>query len=497
MEIRVLPLSDLKPSPYNPRKTLKPGDHEYESLKRSISTFGLVEPIIWNQRSGCIVGGHQRLAVLADLGYQDAQVIVLDLDDTQEKTLNIALNKIHGDFDATLLKTLLEDLNNSTMDPLLTGFTSEELQSLLTSLGANAVDLQSEWKGLPEFVQEDLQGVKPIIVHFHTMKDREEFAKQIDQPITEQTSYLWFPKEDRLMNDEHYFDKPAGQNRLLRYPVYIVSKGRWKTRLTAKTFEDAGIPYSIVIEPQEFKEYAAVIDPKKILQLPFSNLGQGSIPARNWIYDHAVKAGAKKHWIFDDNIRGLYRVNRNRKAPVRSPVPLIVVEELSDRYTNVGLSGMHYFMFVPRKEKVPPFYLNTRVYSGILINHAIDLRWRGVYNEDTDLSLRVLKAGWCTILVNAFVIQKITTMQMAGGNTDELYKGDGRLKMAESLAEQHPDIVKVTRKFGRWQHVVNYSAFRENRLKLKPGVKINDTTNEFGLELRMPSVLDSVPEYQA
>ena len=96
-----------------------------------------------------------------------------------------------------------------------------------------------------------------------------------------------------------------------RHPVYIVSKGRWESRLTSKACERMGMPYHIVVEPQERDNYAAVIDSTKILTLPFSNLGQGSIPARNWIWEHAIASGAARHWILDDNIRDFHRLNRN------------------------------------------------------------------------------------------------------------------------------------------------------------------------------------------
>ena len=88
-----------------------------------------------------------------------------------------------------------------------------------------------------------------------------------------------------------------------RYPVYIISKGRWESRLTAKALEKINVPYHIVIEPQEYENYAAVIDSNKIYVLPFSNLGQGSIPARNWVWEHAISSGAERHWILDDNIK--------------------------------------------------------------------------------------------------------------------------------------------------------------------------------------------------
>jgi hypothetical protein len=82
-----------------------------------------------------------------------------------------------------------------------------------------------------------------------------------------------------------------------RYPIYVISKGRHESRLTARTLEEMGADYNIVIEPQEYDKYASVIDPKKILVLPFSNLGLGSIPARNWVWEHSISKEHKKHWI--------------------------------------------------------------------------------------------------------------------------------------------------------------------------------------------------------
>ena len=85
-------------------------------------------------------------------------------------------------------------------------------------------------------------------------------------------------------------------------PVYIISKGRWRRRNTSKALEEIKVPYHIVIEPQEYDKYASVIAPEKILVLPFSNLGEGSIPARNWVWEHSMSIGAEKHWILDDNM---------------------------------------------------------------------------------------------------------------------------------------------------------------------------------------------------
>jgi hypothetical protein len=269
-----------------------------------------------------------------------------------------------------------------------------------------------------------------------------------------------------------------------KYPIYIISKGRWESRLTAKALEEIKVPYHIVVEPQEYDKYATVINPEKIYVLPFSNLGQGSIPARNWVWEHSVSIGAKKHWILDDNISNFRRLNKNLKIRVNSGTIFYVAEQFVDRYQNVAIAGFNYQWFCKQKQRLPPFYLNTRIYSCILIRNDIPYKWRGRYNEDTDLSLRALKDGYCTILFNAFLADKMTTMIMKGGNTDELYKDDGRLKMAESLKEQHPDLVEVTWKFNRWHHQVNYLPFTHNKLIKKQGIEIPQGVNNYGMVLK-------------
>lgn len=142
-----------------------------------------------------------------------------------------------------------------------------------------------------------------------------------------------------------------------------------------------------------------------------------------------------------------------------------------------------YRAFSPSCQKRPPFLLNTRVYSCILIKNNISHRWRGKYNEDTDLSLRVLKDGLCTILFFAFVCGKQVTMTMKGGNTDELYQDDGRLRMAQSLQRQHPDVTKIVWKWNRWQHQVDYRSFKANKLKLKENIIIPQGIDNYGMIL--------------
>jgi len=132
MDIKKMLVDDLKPADYNPRKKLKPGDKEFEKLKNSILEFGYVEPVIFNKRTGVIVGGHQRLEVMKHLGYKEVDCVVIDIDEKKEKALNIALNKISGEWDTALLTDLLKELEGNGLASL-TGFDLNELDDLFAS----------------------------------------------------------------------------------------------------------------------------------------------------------------------------------------------------------------------------------------------------------------------------------------------------------------------------------------------------------------------------
>lgn len=545
---------------------------------------------------------------------------------------------------------------------------------------------------------------------------------------------------------------------LPRYPIFIPSKGRWQAdrALTARCLMEDAIPFKVVIEPQEFDEYEPLVGADQILVLPFSNLGQGSIPARNWIKDYATEAGAERHWQLDDNIIEFRRLFRGERIPVASGVALRACEDFSDRYTNVAISGLNYQMFVTSQTK-KPFVTNVHVYSCVapdtsvlcadlswrdagsltvgtkivafdeepeyagqgrnsrayrtatidrndpsekpslrvttdigipveasedhpwlvsrqqalrrasrnghpgdlsgrhqlcwvetrdlregdqiahlarpwmrdethdggwisgmwdgegslttqnggrrrvqltiaqkggpvmdrlartladrgyevsigksrsihtlsigggfiealrfggefaptrmldklpalwegrgvrlgqsyelatvtrieslgtrpvasistssgtfvtggylthncsLVNNSIPHYWRGRYNEDTDICLQVLADGWCTVLLNVFMANKLRTMAMGGGNTDVLYEGDGRLKMARSLERVWPGVVTTERRFGRPQHVIKdaWKKF-DTPLILRDGVDLEAlaaTSNDYGMKL--------------
>ena len=286
-----------------------------------------------------------------------------------------------------------------------------------------------------------------------------------------------------------------------QFPVYIVSKGRWESRLTSKYLEAMGVPYFIVVERQEFEQYAAVIEPAKILVLDpryqaeydtFDDLGdtksKGPGAARNFAWEHSIASGAPWHWVMDDNIRGFFRFNRNMKIPVSDGTIFRCMEDFVLRYDNVGMAGPNYFMFCSRKIQQPPFVANTRIYSCNLIRNDLPLRWRGRYNEDTDLSLRMLKAGWCTIQFQAFLQYKMPTQTVKGGNDADFYSREGTLPKSEMLVRMHPDVSRLAWRFGRDHHYVDYSRFKSLRPRLKHGVAVPEGTDNYGMSLQRVDV---------
>lgn len=341
------------------------------------------------------------------------------------------------------------------------------------------------YRGMPEFEQVDLRPWQSVQVHFDCRADRDAFAELVGTEITERTKSIRYPRQDHVRVQHLRWVSVQPELRQPKYPVYVISKGRWEAPLTSDYLTSMGVEHKVVVEPQERDLYAEAVGDDKLLVLPFSNMGQGSIPARNWVWDHSIESGAARHWILDDNIRYFYRLHRNRKIPVGDGTCFRVMEDFTDRFENVALSGPHYAMFAPAHRPLPAMVLNHRVYSCILIKNDLEFRWRGRYNEDTDLSLRALKAGYATVLFFGFLAHKMATMTMGGGNTDELYSEEGgRLKMAQSLVDQHPDVARIYHRWGRWQHYVDYRPFERNELVLREGVEVADGADNYGLELR-------------
>jgi hypothetical protein len=347
-------------------------------------------------------------------------------------------------------------------------------------------DWRSEWWGMPAFSMGDARPQYKITVNFMTAADVKAFAETTGLPVTVRSDTCWFPHQEPLRG-EFYYDGPKTDS---KYPVCIPSKGRADCQKTGKALDRLGVSYKFFVEETEYDDYCRHLGEEKVVRLPFHDLGQGSIPARNYIWDWCRDRGYERHWTLDDNIRAFVRCDTNRRLVVYGGGFFRAMEDFVDRYQNVPMAGPHDKGFVmDRDPNLTPYLCNSRVYSCILLDTQHPFRWRGRYNEDTDLSLRFLKDGYCTLLFRSLCMDKCDTAGskvggMKGGNTETVYNGgDHRRAFAESLREQHPDVVEVVWKFNRWHHQVDYSPFKKNRLLLKPGVTPIVGDNDYGMRL--------------
>lgn len=198
-ELKMLPVSVLRPAKYNPRKKLKPGDKEYEKIKKSIQEFGFADPLVVNADM-TIIGGHQRLSVAVELGYTEVPCAVVDVDKTREKALNIALNKITGEWDEKMLADLLTDLKDAEFDLDYTGFDAPEVDALFSNIYDKKVK-----------------------------EDNFDVDSELKQPVFSKLGDLWFIGKHRVLCGDSTLDETYGRlmdgekaNLVLTDPPYNV-----------------------------------------------------------------------------------------------------------------------------------------------------------------------------------------------------------------------------------------------------------------------------------
>ena len=312
-----------------------------------------------------------------------------------------------------------------------------------------------------------------------------------NQSKTEQQA--WYPLNTK---ESHYVTK-SNKNLKQRFPIYIVSKGRWQNNPTRETLKRMNVSFFMIVEKQEYNNYAKFLPKENLLILPqhYKNkydtfwkdmdkrVGPG--PARNFAWEHSIKKGFDWHWVMDDNIESFHYFNKNIRSTCIDSSCFYICEDFVMRYKNIAISGLNYANFCHRHEGVnkrPPLIFNTRIYSCLLIRNDIPYRWRGRYNEDTDLSIRVMKDGWCTVQFSNFLQGKMSTQKIKGGNTDEFYKEEGTLKKSKMLVDMHPDITRLTKKFNRWHHHVNYKVFKKNSLLRCENFIPKNKVNDYGLK---------------
>lgn len=352
---------------------------------------------------------------------------------------------------------------------------------------------------MPYYNSFDEEIYATVNFHFDTEKySSDDLAFLFDQPISDKTKSIRMP---RLIHGRTSSWRVVGGKYELRYPIYVVSKNRSDKCYTSRFLAQMEVPHFVIVEQSQYEDYKKHVDPIycRLLILDqkyqedydtFDDLGdtksKGPGAARNFAWDHSIKHGYKYHWVFDDNTtEGFHYFFNNRKIKCRTGAFFNAYEDFVDRYENIAIAGLNYTMFLKSNECRACYTLNTRIYSFLLIRNDIPYRWRGRYNEDTDLSLRALKDGWCTIQFNCFTAGKATTQKVQGGNTEEFYKHEGTLEKSKMLEQMHPDVAKVVYKFSRWHHHVDYSQFNQ-QLKLKPeyeNTNFGEPINMYGMRV--------------
>ena len=400
-------------------------------------------------------------------------------------------------------KKSVEDILNNTV--IKGPFWDYTLKYELDNTYLNFNDLiDDDYFNMPEFKWSDWLLEKYVFdVKLNNQEERDVFFKAFDRKPTI-LSYIHHELDDHPLKEYEYEFTHKIQP---KYPIYVITKGRWEKTLTIDTLEEMDIDFNICVEPSEYDNYISnpKIDKNKVIKLPenFSERKQGGIPVRNFVWQHSIDNGHKKHWIIDDNIDGFFRWNENIQKRVKDGVVFRVMEDYSDMFKNLGLVSCQYASFVPGIDNGRGAVIrNTRTYSCILINTELldtrlDERWRGTYNEDTDLTLRVLSTGdLCTANFNSLLSGKQTTGTMKGGNTTTIYefgedkeentKFTGLQKKFDELKENWGDIIKFTNKKhkdGRPHHHISYTKLFKQPLILKDGIKREPKVHNYNMKL--------------
>lgn len=352
------------------------------------------------------------------------------------------------------------------------------------------------WYDMPEFKYRGLELFKKVRIDFTSQEDLDYFIQLTGLPITEKTRFLNIPEKPQFnaKNFGYVTDEPIQP----QYPIYIVSKGRYEKRPTSDYLCKMKVKHNIIVEPQEVEEYKARVDSQWVTIVPLdmsykekyfigwegNKTGPG--PARNYAIDLAKQDGYKFGWTMDDNISSFMRYGSDQKRYVYTGACIKALEDHVNRFSNVLMAGPAYSWFTKAHYANLPFLTNCRIYSCTLtrVDMAECLEeitekiygikkypyWQALRgNEDTECSLRVLKAGYCTIQYQFFLQDKMATQALKGGNTTEFYENDeGTRAKTDVLVKWFPKDTEVKIKFSRYHHSVDYNPYKPNQLKLKP-----------------------------
>jgi hypothetical protein len=357
-----------------------------------------------------------------------------------------------------------------------------------------------DWKEMPEFNVATIRYEETTVRFSNITEAFEKWLREtLKLKITQ--GFTWFPEFPAEIKDanDYSWTAPLVQN---KYPIFILSYRRPDEQKTHAYLDWIGLPYQVVIEPEDLEDYALYIDRTKLVVMPHSwKLKQlakgngGGIPARNYILQLAREMGAKRHWVLDDNIHNYVRSEGSKRLTMKCN-PFRPVEDFVDRYSNIAVAGHNYKNFCVDTTRVKPIRWNTRIFSSIL-RLTDDEEWEGVYNEDLDLSIRYLKKGLVSAEFQTLLADKTTTGRSKGGNTDTIYKvGDAKsealyqAKLAKAMAIKlkHPDLpIEIIPQFKDPvpHHKINLCEIFKQPAIMFEAVKmtLSDRPNNYGMTL--------------
>ena len=261
----------------------------------------------------------------------------------------------------------------------------------------------------------------------------------------------------------------------MRYPVGVVSKGRSASMQTSRALAKLNVHHYVVIEEHDLDAYRESLETFNIrayvtlLVLPFSNHGDGPGLARNWFWSYAKDVlKVSRFWVMDDNIKYFMKYQNRKKTKVSDSHLFPSCEDFVDRYKNIVMAGLQDSFFIAASTSTyRPYSANTRIYSCALIDVNCPFKFRGRYNEDTIISLDILKAGLCTVQFNHLLQYKARTQTVKGGNSAEFYDHEGTYLKSKMLVDTHNDVSRLAYKFQRIHHYVDYRPFKNNQFVLK------------------------------
>lgn len=320
-----------------------------------------------------------------------------------------------------------------------------------------------DWTGMPDGRMMD-NFIPVVHIQCNTEEMRNKLKDILEIPHQKSFNRPWYPKgcRDTLITDTNtknsiHYVSPVIEEYMPKYPIYVISYKRAdiKKCRTIYHLNEMEVNHYLVIEEHQEFDYDLMLSNApnggkystiRTFKRRPEEEGKGGIPARNWCWDDSVLSGYEKHWILDDNIDGFYRKYKNSMILIKKGGACFrVLEDYANRFKYIGILGHGYKSDVKGISRQRPIVRsNTKVYSSILINNDLRTKlgdgdgWRGKYNEDIDLCIRTIENGLCTMINELFIINKMSTSTVKGGNSD-IYSGDGFLQKLHQLRESFPE----------------------------------------------------------